>query len=44
MRSSKLIGMTVYDNHGQAVGTIEDILVRKGGPSSRTLSCPSAAM
>jgi len=30
MSSSKLIGMAIYDQHGQQIGTIADILVKSG--------------
>lgn len=31
MRSSKLIGMTVYNDQGQNVGKVEDVVVKAGG-------------
>lgn len=39
LRSSKLIGMSVYNDQGQDIGTIDEVLINpSGGPPSAVLS------
>ncbi len=37
-RASKVIGSTVYNNHNEKVGSIDDLLIRKDGRTSVVLS------
>ncbi len=37
MRSSKLLGMTVYNDRGAAIGAIDDVLVAPAGGETRVI-------
>lgn len=38
MRSSKLVGMVVYNGQGEKIGTVEDVLVKAGAEPTAVLS------